>query len=58
MSKQLTTTKKKPFLLKYSSTNSEGYKLVYSTNEIKAIEKLKKKLFFMTSLYVESATYQ
>lgn len=44
------------FLLKYTSQNSSGYYLVHEKTEEKAIEKLKKHLFFLSLLHVESAT--
>jgi hypothetical protein len=44
------------FLLKYTAINSKGYYLVYAKTEEEAIEKLKKHLFMLSILHIESAT--
>lgn len=45
-----------PFLLKYSGKNTEGYKLVYASTEKRAINKLKKQLWYINDIHVQSAT--
>ncbi len=44
------------YLLKYTALNCEGYKLVYANSEEEAISILEDKLFYLTQLYIESAT--
>ena len=44
------------YLIRYSSTNSEAYKLVYANSENEAIDLCKEQLFYLTNLLVQSAT--
>lgn len=44
------------FLLKYTALNSEGYYLVYASTEEEATEKLKKHLFMLSQLFIQSVT--
>lgn len=44
------------YLLKYTSLNSEGYRLVHAENLESAIEKLKRELFFLTQLHITDCT--
>lgn len=46
------------FLLKYTSSNSEGYYLVYATCEEAAIEKLKDHLYFLWDITVFNYTLE
>lgn len=46
------------FLLKYTSNNSEGYKMVIAKSEIEAIEKLKKALWYLDNLFITVETIE
>jgi hypothetical protein len=44
------------YLLKYTSLNSDGYKLVFAKTEKEAIKKLEKELFYLSQLFITSET--
>jgi hypothetical protein len=44
------------FLLKYTSTNMQGYYLVYAKTIEEAKLKLEEHLFFIDGLHIENAT--
>ena len=45
------------FLLKYTSTNSTGYMLIYAETFEKAERKFREKYWFYDNLQIENCTY-
>lgn len=48
----------KPFLLEYFASDTHGYRLVYAISKEESIDKLKRKLFYLNNVHINSLTLE